>query len=327
MSFHTRSGTVRAADAVSFDVADGEVVAIVGESGCGKTVTALSILGLLPRNTSVTGEVLFRGRNVLELPADEARSLRGSRIAMVFQDALAALNPLHRIGDQVAEAIRAHHPEVGRNQARERVVELLAEVGIPNPRQRLREYPHQFSGGMRQRVVIAMAMANDPDLLIADEPTTALDVTTQAQVLEVLARMRERSGSALLLITHDLGVVAGVADRVVVMYAGRIVESGAVREVFRRPAHPYTMGLLASLPRVDRHGSALERIPGQPPSLIDVPAGCAFHPRCPFARLPEPCAKAKPDLRATDGPAHVAACHFAGELSPDQGYQRQASAS
>jgi len=311
--FRTDQGILKAADGVSVDLAEDEVLGIVGESGSGKSVTALAILGLLPATATVTGEVSFRGRSLLDMPEDELRALRGSRIAMVFQDAMAALNPLHRVGDQVAEAVRIHHPEVGGRAALARAVELLGQVGIPNPRTRVRQYPHEFSGGMRQRALIAMAIANHPDVLIADEPTTALDVTTQAQVLEVLKAVRQQTHSAMILITHDLGVVSGVADRVVVMYAGKVVESGTVDQVFEQPEHPYTLGLLASRPRLDQ-GARLERIPGQPPSLVNVPAGCAFHPRCPFAQLPDPCATAVPGLRSASAPGHVSACHFAGAL-------------
>ena len=325
--FRTHQGVVKAVDGVSFDVAANEVLAIVGESGSGKTVTALSVLRLLPPTATVAGEIRFQGRDVLAMPEHDVRKLRGSRIALVFQDALAALNPLHRVGNQVGEAIRIHHPKVSRRETRARVIELLSLVGIPNPGQRFDEYPHQFSGGMRQRAMIAMAIANDPDLLIADEPTTALDVTTQAQVLDVLRRVRERTGSAMVLITHDLGVVAGVADRVVVMYAGRVVETGTVRQVFRHPEHPYTLGLLASLPRLTAGGGRrLARIPGQPPSLIDVPHGCAFHPRCPYAQLPDPCADAEPGLRSTSAPDHEAACHFAGALVDRAGDRPEAAA-
>ncbi|HET7486571.1 MAG TPA: ABC transporter ATP-binding protein [Acidimicrobiales bacterium] len=316
VAFPSDRGTVQAADGVSFDVAEGEVVAVVGESGSGKTVTALSVLRLLPRTARISGQVLFRGTNVLDLPDKKLEALRGDKVAMVFQDALAALNPLHRVGDQVGEAIRLHNHKISAKDERARVVELLTSVGIPNPAARSREYPHQFSGGMRQRAMIAMAIANDPDLLIADEPTTALDVTTQAQVLEVLAEARARTGSAMVIISHDLGVVAGVADRVVVMYAGRVVETGTVRQVFHHPEHPYTAGLLATLPRLDdRARRRLARIPGQPPSPVDLPPGCPFHPRCTLASLPEPCADERPELRSVTEADHRSACHFAGALA------------
>jgi len=312
--FRTDQGVVKAADGVSFDLAEDEVLGVVGESGSGKSVTALAVLGLLPPTATVTGEVRFRGRSLLDLPKDEARRLRGSSLAIVFQDALAALNPLHRVGNQVVEAIKIHHPEVSRRDALARTVELFEQVGIESPATRIKQYPHELSGGMRQRALIAMAIANDPDVLIADEPTTALDVTTQAQVLEVLKAARRRTRSAMLLITHDLGVVSGVADRVMVMYAGKVVETGTVDAVFERPEHPYTLGLLRSRPRLEQTAARLERIAGQPPSLIDVPSGCAFHPRCRFAQLPDPCAGAIPELRSTSGEGHLSACHFAGAL-------------
>jgi len=312
--FRTEQGVVKAADGVSFSVWPDEVLGIVGESGSGKTVTALSVLRLLPPTADVTGTVTFGGRDVLGLAAADVRAIRGDRIALIYQDALAALNPLHPVGRQISEAVRIHHPEVSRADAGRRAVELLGLVGIPTPAARGRQFPHEFSGGMRQRAMIAMAMANEPDVLIADEPTTALDVTTQAQILGVLQDVRRRIHSALVLITHDFGVVAGVADRVLVMYAGRVVESGTVDEVLLHPAHPYTQGLLASMPRLEQEGRRLTRIAGQPPSLIDVPSGCAFHPRCPFARLPDPCAGAVPQLRPTSATGHVAACHLADQL-------------
>ena len=316
VQFKTERGLVKAADGVSFDIGESEVVGIVGESGSGKTVTALSVLGLLPATAHITGEVRFRGRDLLTMGEPELRSLRGSSIGIVFQDALTALNPLRRVGTLVAEAIRTHHPETTRREVNERVHELLARVGIPHPATRAHQYPHEFSGGMRQRVMIAMAIANDPPLLIADEPTTALDVTTQAQVLEVLGKVRARSRSAMMLITHDLGVVAGVVDRMLVMYAGRVVESGTVAQVFNQPSHPYTLGLLASLPRLEGGRSRrLSRIPGQPPSLIHVPPGCAFHPRCPFARTPDPCATEEPSAGAAPGSGHLAACHLVDEVA------------
>jgi peptide/nickel transport system ATP-binding protein len=316
VQFKTERGLVKAVDGVSFDIGENEVVGIVGESGSGKTVTALSVLGLLPATARVTGEIRFRGRDVRTLPEPERRAMRGASIGIVFQDAMAALNPLHRIGTLVAEAVRTHHPETTRREVTERVHELLARVGIPNPAARARQYPHEFSGGMRQRVMIAMAIANDPPLLIADEPTTALDVTTQAQVLEVLGKVRAQTGSAMMLITHDLGVVAGVVDRMLVMYAGRVVESGTVQQVFKQPSHPYTIGLLASLPRLEGDRSRrLTRIPGQPPSLIHVPPGCAFHPRCGFARTPAPCATEEPSARTAAEAGHLAACHLVDEVA------------
>src|SRR5437867_4379546 len=283
----TDDGVVKAVDGVSFDVHENEVLGIVGESGSGKSVTSMSILGLLPKTARISGQVVFRGQSLLGLREKEMRRLRGRRIAMVFQDALAALNPVYKVGSQVAEAIKVHE-DVPSHELRERVVKLLDLVGIPNPKARADQYPHEYSGGMRQRAMIAMAIANDPDVLIADEPTTALDVTIQAQVLEVLERVQDRTNSAIVLITHDLGVVAGVADRVLVMYAGRPVETGNVDQIFYKPQHPYTLGLLASLPRLDQNaeGMRLYRIRGQPPSLIHVPTGCAFHPRCDYAQLP-----------------------------------------
>jgi oligopeptide/dipeptide ABC transporter ATP-binding protein len=317
VEFPTDDGLVHAVDGVSFDVFANEVVGIVGESGSGKSVTSMAVMGLLPQRAQISGDVYFHGRSIRELPDRELRRLRGSKIAMVFQDALTALDPVYTVGSQIAEAIRVHDHEIGKPDVRERVVELLNLVGIPNPKQRIDDYPHEYSGGMRQRAMIAMSIANEPDVLIADEPTTALDVTIQAQVLEVLERIQERTNSAILLITHDLGVVAGVADRVIVMYAGRAVEMGSVDQIFYEPHHPYTLGLLASLPRLDEQSKnvRLHRIRGQPPSLVHVPTGCAFHPRCEFARLPEPCSTEVPELRALAGLDHVAACHFSEEVA------------
>jgi oligopeptide/dipeptide ABC transporter ATP-binding protein len=261
----------------------------------------------------VSGEILFRGRSLLGLKEHELRELRGNRIAMVFQDALASLNPVFKVGDQIGEAISVHH-RLGRAELAERVVELIDIVGIPSPAARAEQYPHELSGGMRQRAMIAMAIANEPDVLIADEPTTALDVTIQAQVLDVFERIQDRTSSAILLITHDLGVVAGMADRVLVMYAGRPVELAPVEEIFYRSRHPYTLGLLGSLPRLDRRapGSRLVRIKGQPPSLIHLPPGCAFHPRCPYAKRGL-CDTARPELLPV-GERHLSACLRADEL-------------
>ena len=321
VDFPTDDGVVHAVDGVSFDVVENEVLGVVGESGSGKSVTSMAIMGLLPKKARVSGEVYLRGRSILGLPERDLVALRGESIAMVFQDALAALNPVFRVGDQIGEAIRAHH-DVHGAELDARVVELLDIVGIPSPKARAEEFPHEYSGGMRQRAMIAMAIANDPDVLIADEPTTALDVTIQAQVLDVLERVQDRTNSAIILITHDLGVIAGTADRVMVMYAGRVVEAGTTDDIFYEPRHPYALGLLASLPRVDEAGGGLRLHPikGQPPSLLHVPPGCAFHPRCEFARLPDPCRTETPALRVVEGAGHRAACHFAEDLrllSPD----------
>ncbi|MGH9211373.1 MAG: ABC transporter ATP-binding protein [Acidimicrobiales bacterium] len=320
VSFPTDDGLVHAVDDLSFVLRDDEVLGIVGESGSGKTVTSLAILGLLPKSAQVAGEILFCGRDLVGLKERDMTPLRGNRVAMVFQDALAALNPVMTVGWQIAEAITVHR-EMEKRDLDERVAELLGLVGIPNPRERATQYPHEYSGGMRQRAMIAMSIANDPDVLIADEPTTALDVTIQAQVLDVLERVAEKTSSSILLITHDLGVVAGVADRVMVMYAGREAELGTVEELFYQPAHPYTQGLLASLPRIDRRESdKLHRIFGQPPSLIYVPSGCPFHPRCPEAELPGVCNTERPALIELSM-NHLSACHFAERLlsEHDQG--------
>jgi oligopeptide/dipeptide ABC transporter ATP-binding protein len=314
VEFSTDDGVLKAVDNVSYDLTAGETLGIVGESGSGKSVSSMAILGLLPKSAKISGDVLFRGQSILGLPESELRSFRGNRIAMVFQDALASLNPVMTIGKQITEAIQVHDDKITAAQARERVVELLDIVGIPEPGRRVDQYPHEFSGGMRQRAMIAMSIANEPDVLIADEPTTALDVTIQAQVMEVFERIQERTSSSLLLITHDLGVIAGVADRVMVMYAGRQVELGSVDDVFYRTGHPYAQGLLASLPRVDGNtpGHRLHRIKGQPPSLVFLPPGCAFNPRCPDAK-PGTCDIARPEMHGI-GFAHASACHFADEL-------------
>ena len=316
VQFKTDDGVVKAVDNVNFDLFENEVLGIVGESGSGKSVTSMAIMGLLPKYAKITGEIFFRGTELLTQSENENRKLRGGDIAMVFQDALAALNPVFTVGSQIAEAVKVHNPDIDRAGLKERVVDLLNLVGIPSPAKRADQFPHEYSGGMRQRAMIAMAIANDPAVLIADEPTTALDVTIQAQVLEVIERVQERTKTAIVLITHDLGVVAGVADRVLVMYAGRPVELGTVDEIFYESCHPYTLGLLASLPRLDHSldGERLHRIKGQPPSLIFVPSGCPFHPRCEFAREPDPCATDVPALRRMRGTAHVSACHFAEEL-------------
>jgi oligopeptide/dipeptide ABC transporter ATP-binding protein len=307
VTFPTDDGLVHAVDDVSFDVFPNETIGIVGESGSGKSVTSMSILGLLPHTALITGSVRFRGEELLGKSEHQLQPIRGQKIAMIFQDALTALNPVFKVGDQIAESITVHH-DLKRTELHNRVIDLLEVVGIPNPSQRYDQYPHEYSGGMRQRAMIAMSIANEPDVLIADEPTTALDVTIQAQVLDVLERIKDRTQSSIILITHDLGVVAGVTDRVLVMYAGRQVELADVDEIFYRPRHPYTQGLLASLPRLDRRAGdeRLHRIQGQPPSLIFLPPGCAFNPRCPHARAGV-CDTEVPPL-VSIGPDHVAAC-------------------
>ena len=313
VEFPTDDGVVRAARSVSFALQPKEVLGIVGESGSGKSVTSLAIMGLLPKSARIGGSVKFRGEELLGRSDKEMSRIRGLGMAMIFQDPMTSLNPVYTVGHQLAEAVRAHK-DVSKDEALGRAVELLDIVGIPNAKERAGSYPHEFSGGMRQRVVIAIAMANDPDVIIADEPTTALDVTIQAQVLDALRRAREATGAAMVLITHDLGVVAGQADRVLVMYAGRPVEIGTVDEIYYEPRMPYTLGLLGSLPRLDtaQREERLTPITGAPPSLINLPRGCPFTPRCPMAR--EVCEETEPQLRSTDRLEHVAACHFADEL-------------
>jgi peptide/nickel transport system ATP-binding protein len=282
--FFTRAGVVRAVDGVSFEVRPGEVLGLVGESGCGKTVTGFSILGLVdPPGRIVGGRILLEGTDLLTLQEDQLRRVRGSRIAMVFQDPMMTLNPVLRIDTQMVEAVRAHQ-DVDSKGARRLAREALERVGIPSPESRLRAYPHQFSGGMRQRVAIAIALLNRPKLIIADEPTTALDVTIQAQILYEAQKLCRESGTALVWITHDLSVVAGLADRICVMYAGRIVESGTVEEVLDAPLHPYTQGLIGSVPSRNRRGAPLAQIPGMTPALLHLPPGCAFRNRCPRAQ-------------------------------------------
>ena len=313
--FGTEDGVVTAVDHLSFEVRGGETLGIVGESGSGKSVTSMAILGLLPKYAIVDGSVRFRGEELLGKSDDALRAVRGREIAMIFQDALASLNPVHSVGRQIAEAVLVHHPEMSRHAADTRALQLLTAVGIPNVTERFKQFPHQYSGGMRQRAMIAMSIANDPQLLIADEPTTALDVTVQAQVMDVIARIQRETQSSMMLITHDLGVVAGTADRVLVMYAGRQVETGDVDEVFYSPSHPYTRGLLASLPRLDRRrgGARLERISGQPPSLLKLPQGCSFAPRCRYADLAGRCGSERPELVSL-GPTHQSSCFFADSL-------------
>jgi oligopeptide/dipeptide ABC transporter ATP-binding protein len=291
VSFATDGGVVRAVEGVSFGLAAGEILAIVGESGSGKSVTAQTLIGLTRApNATITGSVRFDGVELNGLDDEGLRGVRGERIAMIFQDPMTSLNPVYRVGDQMIEMIRAHR-DVSKREARERAVDLLRSVGIPNPERRVHDYPHEFSGGMRQRVMIAMALSLDPDVLIADEPTTALDVTVQAQILRLLDQLNRERGLAVVLITHDLGVVAEVADRVAVMYAGQIVEKASLEELFYDPRHPYTWGLLGSIARLDRpNPERLAQIPGMPPSLLDPPTGCRFAPRCPhvFDKCSEP---------------------------------------
>jgi peptide/nickel transport system ATP-binding protein len=308
VSFDTEDGVVRAVDGVSFAVEAGRTLGIVGESGSGKTVTSLSVLGLTrAANARVEGSILLRGRELTTAGEEELRRIRGDDVAMIFQDPLSSLHPFFRIGDQLSEAVLAHR-DVTRREASQRALQMLDLVGLPDARRRVRGYPHELSGGMRQRVMIAMALVNDPKLLIADEPTTALDVTVQAQILELLARLQAEREMAIVLITHDLGLVAELADDVAVMYAGQIVEQAPTQALFDAPGHPYTWGLLRSIPRLERPRSEeLVAIAGRPPSLIDPPSGCRFHPRCPYVR--DAHRRVVPQLQAAgDDPRHLAAC-------------------
>jgi oligopeptide/dipeptide ABC transporter ATP-binding protein len=292
VSFPTDDGIVQAVRGVDLVVHEGELVGVVGESGSGKSVTFLAVMGLLPQSARITGSAKVRGQELIGVDKKIQRNVRGQKLAIIFQDPLSALNPVHRVGDQIAEMIQAHQ-DVNDKQARNRSIELLELVGIPQPVTRARQYPHEYSGGMRQRAMIAMAVANDPQVLIADEPTTALDVTVQAQILEVIQRVQNELGTAIVFITHDLGVIARVADRVQVMYAGRAVERGDVHDIFDHPSHPYTRGLLNSLPGLGRE--RLTPIPGAPPNMLHPPSGCAFRPRCPYAE--DKCAGDLPELR------------------------------
>lgn len=315
VTFRTDDGDVRAVQGLSFTVAEGETLAVVGESGSGKTVAALAIMRLLPRYAHIEGTIRFRGTSLLDLDEEGMRQLQGDDLAMVFQDPMTALNPVHTIGAQIVEAIRTHR-DVTESAARDRAADLLDLVGIPEPKRRIDSYPHEFSGGMRQRAMIAMAISNEPKLLIADEPTTALDVTVQAQVMEVIRRVQEATGTAVMLVTHDLGLVAGSADRIQVMYGGRLFESGTTDDVFYGSRNPYTLGLMASIPSaVGRSSRRLEPIPGSPPSLINLPDGCVFGPRCAF--VTEACRSSEPELRSVAGAVgHATRCHRADEL-PD----------
>ncbi len=312
VGFPTDDGLVQAVRGVSYELRRGESLGIVGESGSGKSVTSLAVMGLLPQTAKITGSAKVHGREVLGLSDAAISKIRGNDIAMIFQDPLTSLNPAFTVGFQLAEAVLVHR-EVTKKEAHKRAVELLDLVGIPFPEQRAHAYPHELSGGMRQRVVIAIAMANNPSIIIADEPTTALDVTVQAQVMESLQAARRETGAALILITHDLGVIAGHVDRVNVMYAGMLVESGTVDDIFYSPRMPYSLGLLGSLPRMDeaRH-ERLTPILGTPPSLVNMPPGCPFAPRCPMAE--DLCREQEPELRPVDGGPHAAACHFSDRL-------------
>ncbi len=306
VEFHTDDGVVRAVDGVSFDVARGETLGIVGESGSGKSVANLALLGLVPRPPGrvTQGQAVFDGRDLLQLDERQLRAIRGRRIAMIFQDPMTSLNPFLTVAEQMTEVSRLHLGH-SRRQALDHAVAMLERVGIPSPHRRVRDYPHQLSGGMRQRVMIAMALSCKPDVIIADEPTTALDVTIQAQILDLMRQLQSEEGTAIVLITHDLGVVAGMCHRVAVMYAGRFVEEAPVDELFARPRHPYTLGLLRSVPRLDEaRGAELQPIAGQPPHLVDLPPGCPFRPRCRFAE--ERCARENPPLEGEDG--HRKAC-------------------
>ncbi|MCI1665126.1 MAG: ABC transporter ATP-binding protein [Atopobiaceae bacterium] len=309
MYFHTQDGVVKAVDGVSYNLDRGETLGVVGESGSGKSVTAMTIMGLIdmPPGKIEGGDVRYRGLSLFEMTEKQMQDIRGNDIAMVFQDPMTSLNPVYTIGRQLGEGLRLHRG-YSKEQATKRAIELLDMVGIPNPEQRVKDYPHQFSGGMRQRVMIAMALACDPDILIADEPTTALDVTIQAQIIELMQEMQEKNGNAIIMITHDLGVVADVADKIMVMYAGRPVEFGTADEIFYNPVHPYTWGLVRSIPEalVDEK-KPLTPIKGNPPSLVNVPKGCSFSPRCPYAT--DRCRNERPDTYTTET-GHYSRCHY-----------------
>ncbi|WP_455136934.1 ABC transporter ATP-binding protein [Thermophilibacter sp.] len=314
MYFHTKDGVVKAVDGVSYTLDRGETLGVVGESGSGKSVTHMTIMGLIdmPPGKIEGGDVRYRGHSLLQMSEREMQQIRGNDIAMIFQDPMTSLNPVYTIGRQLGEGLRLHRGYT-KQQATERAIELLDMVGIPNPEQRVKDYPHQFSGGMRQRVMIAMALACDPDILIADEPTTALDVTIQAQIIELMKQMQEQNGNAIVMITHDLGVVADVADKIMVMYAGHPVEFGTADEIFYHPIHPYTWGLVRSIPeQVIDEKRPLTPIKGNPPSLVNLPSGCPFSPRCPYAT--ERCRTEMPERYVTET-GHYSRCHFAGDAA------------
>ena len=322
VEFSTEDGIVQAVDGITYDLYPGETLGIVGESGSGKSVSTMSILGLIPQPPGriVGGEAIFKGKDLLKMSKKDLRRIRGNELAMVFQDPMTSLNPVLKIGFQIGEAIKAHNSGVKDDQVKKRAVDLLKLVGVPNPERRVDQYPHEFSGGMRQRAMIAMAVANEPSVLIADEPTTALDVTIQAQILEVLKKAQEETHAATILITHDLGLIAELADRVIVMYAGKVVELGDVSTIFASPRHPYTVGLMDSLPKLTAEEEWLRPIPGQPPSLISRPPGCPFHPRCFLSQGRLRCREEEPPLRPIDESAHLTACHFAEELEGRTGH-------
>jgi peptide/nickel transport system ATP-binding protein len=318
--FPTSDGVVQAVSEVSFTLSRGETLGVVGESGSGKSVSNLAIMGLLNRSrTAISGHVEYLGRDLLTLPPAELRKIRGKDIAMVFQDPFASLHPMYRVGDQIAEAVLAHD-DVSKDVARTRAAELLGHVGIPNARSRARDYPHQFSGGMRQRAMIAMALVHNPDVLICDEPTTALDVTVQAQIVELIEEVKREFDIGVILVTHDLGVIAETANSVMVMYAGRIMEYGPARQIFEQPQHPYTWGLLDSMPTIERRLDALVPIDGSPPSLLAPPSGCPFHPRCRYRF--EPCPVERPPLVAPVPEAHPDACHLPWDTKLTEGAKR-----
>ncbi len=322
VEFRTREGVAKAVNGVSYTLHEGETLAVLGESGSGKSVTAQAIMGILdtPPGFVTGGQVRFRGQDLLQLPEEERRAYRGRKVSMIFQDALSSLNPVFPVGWQIAEMFRVHEG-MSKKHARQRTVELMEQVRIPAASQRMSDYPHQFSGGMRQRIMIAMAIALDPDVLIADEPTTALDVTVQAQIMQLLGDLQRERNMGMILITHDLGVVADVADTIEVMYSGRIMEEASVHDIYAAPAHPYTKGLLESIPRVDLKGHELSAIKGLPPNLTRIPAGCEFRPRCPYAR--HVCEEKRPPLFDI-GSGRFSACHFAQEvLEDDLDYAQQ----
>jgi peptide/nickel transport system ATP-binding protein len=324
--FQTDDGTVRAVDGVSFSLERGRTLGIVGESGSGKSVTSMGILGLHHgTRAEITGEILLDGENLVGASPVRVRELRGSKMAMIFQDPLSSLHPYYTVGAQIIEAYRIHN-DVSKQAARQHAIDLLGRVGIPTPKTRVDDYPHQFSGGMRQRAMIAMALSCDPELLIADEPTTALDVTVQAQILDLISDLQSEFGSAVIMITHDLGVVAELSDDILVMYAGRVAEYGSAADIFGRPDHPYTWGLLSSMPRMDRERTTrLVPIPGTPPSLIKVPSGCPFHPRCRYTHLTGGrCDTEVPPLREAGTTGHAAACHLTAEQRRQQWDELQA---